>query len=164
MLHITPTLVGTVGTVHRSVAEVLLRQAGAIGAAQLVLIRTVGHLQEGLRSRRLRAHIAVIHICFEVTDLTHHIEEQALGALELEDLAVEAEKILGALTVRPDLVDRPVGIAVEACILHTIGWRCSSSGGRATMPSVVARDYTISIIVCKAGTHSLTGCEIAVCN
>jgi len=29
MLHIAPTFVGTVGTVHRSVAEVLLRQAGA---------------------------------------------------------------------------------------------------------------------------------------
>lgn len=44
MLHIAPTLIGTIGTIDRAITEVFLRQAGAIGTAQLIPIRTVCHL------------------------------------------------------------------------------------------------------------------------
>lgn len=75
VLYITPTLIGSIGTIDRTITKVFLRQAGAIGTAQMIRIRTIGHLKQGLWCRRLRTDIAIVDVRFEITNLTHHIEQ-----------------------------------------------------------------------------------------
>lgn len=53
IVHVTPAFIRTVRTVNGSIAEVLVRQASSIAAAQMVGLSALGLFQQGLRHASL---------------------------------------------------------------------------------------------------------------
>ena len=75
-------------------------------------------VEQGLGGRLLRSDVAVVDHVLEVTDLLVDVEAQPRRAGEVIDLALDAQVVFGALSVRPHDLLVPVRIPVELAIVY----------------------------------------------
>jgi hypothetical protein len=63
-------------------------------------------------------YITVVHVGFEIANLSDDVEEEAHRAFEFEHLAVQAEVVFGTFHVGPDFAFEAVGVSKEDLKIH----------------------------------------------